>query len=78
MTETVVQTYNTSTYDQGYLISDADTDGGYHVILTDPNHWAEVYPKLQIWCKDVGADLAGMVIDFKTEQDLLLFILTWN
>ncbi|MDA9302401.1 hypothetical protein N8072_00320 [bacterium] len=78
MTNTQIQTYNTQNYNNGYLISEPDVDGEYHVILTDADYWGSVYADLQIWCKEVDAHLSGMVIDFKTEQDLMMFSMRWK
>jgi hypothetical protein len=48
------------------------------VILTDVKFWAANSDQLYEWCKNHGATVSGLAVEFETPQDLTLFTLRWS
>lgn len=48
------------------------------IILTDISFWATNADILVDWCKDHGAEMAGMTVKLKTPQQLTAFTLRWQ
>jgi len=53
--------------------------GSTTVVLTDIRFWANIVEQLEQWVKECTptAEIFGMTIDFKTREDLMLFVLKW-
>lgn len=54
--------------------------GSVTVVLTDLNFWTKFATELQQWISNCTptADMFGFTIDFKNQEDLLLFVLRWK
>ena len=66
-----------------YVISHgALKDGSGYIVLTDFFFWASYENELKQWCENnlsKGAEaFQGSVIEFETEQELVLFTLRWS
>lgn len=66
-----------------YVISHgALKDGTGYVVLTDFRYWLNKEEELKDWCNknlSLGANaFVGSIIEFKTKEELVLFMLRWS
>lgn len=66
-----------------YIISyGALKDGSGYIILTDTMHWLKFETELKEWCNEylsLGTkSFVGSIIEFRNEEELVLFMLRWS
>lgn len=66
-----------------YVISHgALNDGSGYIVLTDFKYWLDKETELRKWCTDNlilgNAGFVGSIIEFKNEEELVLFMLRWS
>jgi hypothetical protein len=66
-----------------YVISHgAITEGSGYIVLTDFLHWTKHEEELRDWCTNnlsKGASaFEGAIIEYTSEEELVMFILRWS
>lgn len=61
-----------------FVVIDYSLFDRWTVVLTDHTYWTNEYESLRSWCCDNNAKLTGVVVEFDSEESLLLFVLTWS
>jgi len=61
-----------------FVVIDYSLFDRWSIILTDHTYWSNEYESLRIWCESNNSRLTGVVVEFDSEESLLLFVLTWS